>query len=409
MNIETNILLPSASIDVFVTDSETLDAARQLENDWRFTRVKINVQQGDVTTAIEFYKKNKSPNLVLVETATTDESFIKQLGVLSGRCDEGTNAVVIGPVNDVNLYRDLTSMGVSDYLVKSVSVETLSEVIAKTLIKNLGISGSRLVGVIGSKGGVGVSAMIQALAWGLAEKMDQKTFLMDAAGGWSSLSVGMGFEPLTTLHEAIKANEGGNSDSLNRMIFKAHEKLSVLASGSDTMLETSIQAPDYEDLINEMMKSHPIVLVDLSSAIPSLKRTVLNQAHEIIVVTTPTLSALRSTRSLLQEIKLLHDGDLSAVDLIVNMTGIASGKEVPNKDIEAALNYKPSLTLPFDPKLFVAAENEGRKLSSLSAGSEIVTKLLPIVNRVTGGNLESPKSDNLGLLDKVLGSLKGKG
>ena len=409
MNTETNILLPSASIDVFVTDSETLNAARQLENDWRFTRVKVNVQEGDVATAVEFYQSNKSPALVLVETPTTDDSFIDQLGVLSGRCDEGTNAIVIGPVNDVDLYRNLTSMGVSDYLVKSVTVETLSEVIAKTLISNLGISGSRLIGVIGSKGGVGVSAMTQALAWGLAEKMNQKTFLMDAAGGWSSLSVGMGFEPLTTLHEAIKANESGDSDSLNRMIFKPHEKLSVLASGSDTMLETSIQAPDYEDLINEMMKSHPIVLVDLSSAIPSLKRTVLNQAHEIIVVTTPTLSALRATRSLLQEIKLLHDGDTSSVDLIVNMMGIAPGKEVPYKDIEAALDYKPSLTLPFDPKLFVSVENVGRKLSSISSGSEIVTKLLPIVNRVTGGALEEPANNNINFIDKILNSLKGKG
>ncbi len=409
MNTETNILLPSAAIDIFVNDEETLRAARQLQNDWRFARVKVNVQQGYVENAIEFYKNNKSPNLVLVETATTEESFIVQLGELSSSCHEGTNAIVIGPVNDVNLYRDLTSMGVSDYLVKSVSVEILSDVISKTLIKSLGTSKSRLISVIGSKGGVGVSAITQALAWGLVDKMDQKTFLMDAAGGWSSLSVGMGFEPLTTLHEAIKANEGGDSDSLNRMLFKPHEKLSVLASGSDTMLETSIQAMDYEELITEMMKSHPVVVVDLSAAIPSLKRTVLNQSHEIIMVTTPTLGSLRLARSLLQEIKLLHDGDLSSVDLIVNMAGIAAGKEVPHKDIEAALGHKPSLTLPFDSKLFMTSENEGKKLSSVTAGAEIVTKLLPIVNRVIGGDLEVKNTNNQSLLDKFMHALKGKG
>lgn len=408
MNTETNILLPPAAIDIFVNDTETLSAAHQLQHDWRFARVKVNVHQGSVESAIEFYQTNTSPNLVLVETTRTDDSFVTQLGSLSGACEEGTNAIIIGPVNDVDLYRRLTSMGVSDYLVNPVAFKTLSEVIAKTLINSLGVSGSRLVSVIGSKGGVGVSAITQALAWGLVDKMDQKTFLMDAAGGWSSLSVGMGFEPLTTLHEAIKANESGDSDSLNRMLFKPHKKLSVLASGSDTMLETSIQALDYEELITEMMKSHPVVVVDLSSAIPSLKRTVLNQSHEIIVVTTPTLGSLRLARSLLQEIKLLHDGDLSSVDLVVNMAGIAIGKEIPNKDIEAALGHKPSLTLPFDSKLFVASENEGKKLSSVTAGAEIVTKLLPIVNRVIGGDLTLPENDNSNLLDKLMSALKRK-
>lgn len=406
MNTETNILLPSATIDIFINDQETLNAAHKLQDDWRFARVKINVQSGDVDTGIAYYQDSKSPDLVIVETQTTEESFIEKLGSLSSHCEENTNAVVIGPVNDVDLYRNLTSMGVSDYLVKSVSFETLSEVIAKILISNLGISGSRLISVIGAKGGVGASAITQALAWGLSDKMDQKTFLMDAAGGWSSLSVGIGFEPLTTIHEAIRANDSDEAEALDRMIYKASDKLSVLASGSDTMLETSIQAPDYEELVNEIMKSYPVVLVDLSSAIPSLKRTILNQSHEIVIVTTPTLSALRLARSLLQEIKLLHDGDLSSVDMIVNMAGIAAGKEVPNKDIEAALGHAPSLTVPFDPKLFVSAENEGKKLSSLSSGTEIVSTLLPIVTRVLGipaNDLEQPKNN---ILDRVLGSLK---
>lgn len=409
MNTETNILLPSATIDIFVKDEETLNAARALQNDWRFARVKINAQEGDVETAIHTYSEGKSPTLVMVETAVTDESFTEKLGVLSGNCSEGTNAVVIGPVNDVNLYRSLTSMGVSDYLVKPVPVQTLSDIIAKTLIQNLGTAGSRLISVIGAKGGVGTSAITQAIAWGLAETLNQKTFLMDAASGWSSLSVGMGFEPLTTLHEAVKANESGDSDSLHRMVHKAHDKLSVLASGSDTMLETSIQAVEYEELINEMMKSHPVVLVDLSGAIPSLKRTVLNKSHEVIMVTTPTLGALRMARTLLQEIKLLHDGDLSSVDMIVNMIGVASGKEVPAKDIETALDHKPSLTLPFDSKLFVGSENEGKKLSSMTAGAEIVTKLLPIANKVLAGDLPIPGPEAVGLLDKILNQLKGRG
>jgi len=52
VNTETNILLPSATIDIFVKDEETLNAARALQNDWRFARVKINAQEGDVETGL---------------------------------------------------------------------------------------------------------------------------------------------------------------------------------------------------------------------------------------------------------------------------------------------------------------------------------------------------------------------
>ncbi len=410
MSTETNILLPTANVDIFVRDKETLEAARSLVDDWRFARVTVSVVEGDVQTAIQSYQEAKSPALVIIETNTTDDSFIKQLGTLSGYCHEGTNAVIIGPVNDVNLYRSLTAMGVSDYLVRPVPLQTLSEVIASALITKLGISGSRLIGVIGAKGGVGTSSLTQALAWGISEQLGQKTILMDAAGGWSTLSVGMGFEPLTNLHEAARAAANNDKDTLARMFFSASDKLSVLASGSDSMLETSVQPAAYEELVEYLMKSFPVVLVDLSAAIPSLKRAVLSIAHELVLVTTPTLTSLRAARTLMQEIKLIHGGDISNTDLIVNMEGLIPSKEVPKKDIAAALEMTPTVTVPFDPKIFVGAENEGKKLTSNKGGAEIIDRLLPVAQRVLSDNRSEDRSNESGgVIEQFLNKLVKKG
>lgn len=409
MSAETNILLPTANVDIFIKDKETVEAARSLVDDWRFARVTVSVEEGDVETAIRSYQEAESPALVIIETDTTDDSFIERLGTLSEHCSEGTSAVIIGPVNDVNLYRNLTSMGVTDYLVKPVPLETLSEIIAKALIDKLGASGSRLIGVIGAKGGVGTSALTQGLAWGLSEKLGQKTFLMDAAGGWSSLSVGMGFEPTTTLQEAVRAASNKDEDTLARMFFKPNEKLTVLASGADPMLEDSVQAPQFEELIDFIMTSHPVVLVDLSNAVPALKRAVVNKAHELIIVTTPTLPSLRAARTLMQEVKLAHGGNTSKVDLIVNMEGMISSKEVPKKDIAAALEYTPKVTIPFDPKLFVGVESEGKKLTGDKGGAEIVKKLLPIAQQVlTGGERPIPEEESGGAIGQFLNKLTQK-
>ncbi|MEM6811680.1 MAG: P-loop NTPase [Pseudomonadota bacterium] len=404
---ETNILLPTASVHFFLKDAETTDAARSLVNDWRYARVNVSVEEGDVNTAVQSYQETTSPDLIIIETEKTDDSFVDELAELSAYCEENTNAIVIGPVNDVDLYRNLKQMGVSDYLVRPVPVDMLSEIVASALIEQLGTSGSRLIAVMGAKGGVGASALTQGLAWGLSENLGHKTFLMDASGGWSSLSVGMGFDPAGTLHEAVKAASTQDIESLERMYHKVNDKLTVLATGADAMLEASVHAQQYEDLIDFIMQSHPVLLVDLSDAIPSLKRTVLNKAHEILLVTTPTLPSLRASKTLMNEIKLLQGGNTDHIDLVVNMSGMIPGKEVPAKDIEVVLDEKPSVVIPFDAKAFVGTENEGRKLTQDKTGSSIVYSLLPVAERVlnpSGVTIQQPEQK--GLLDTVMSIVK---
>ncbi len=387
-------------------DKATIEAARALQNDWRFARVTINVHEGNVENAINLYAQSASPAIIMIETDTTDESFIGRLGELSGSCDENTSAVIIGPVNDVNLYRSLTAMGVSDYLVRPVPQDTLGEVIAQTLIEKLGAAGSRLIAMIGSKGGVGVSSLAQAMAYAASENLGQKTLLLDAAGAWSSLGVGMGFEPVASTAEAIKAVVARDADSLRRMLYNVNDKLSVLATGTEPMLELPIQIVQYEEIINNTMTSYPVVIVDLSGAGPALKKTVLTRAHEIVLVSTPTLASLRSARALMQEIKKLVGGG-GHVDLLLNMVGLAPGKEVPRSDIKTALDCEPQVVIAFDSKLFIGTENEGRKLSSEKAGQDVIQKILPLIQKMVSREVV-PVVDTSkdGLLGSILGKMK---
>jgi len=406
---ETSILLPSATVDLFLKDKATIEAARALQADWRFARVTVRVQEGDVETAIKLYAQSSSPEIIMVETDTTDDSFIGRLGELSGSCQENTSAIVIGPVNDVNLYRSLTAMGVSDYLVRPVPQETLSELIAQTLIEKLGAAGSRLIAMIGSKGGVGVSSLAQALSYGSSENLGQKTLLLDAAGAWSSLGVGMGFEAVGSTAEAIKAVVARDVDSLRRMMYSVNDKLTVLATGMEPMLEVAATINQYEEILNNALTSYPVVIVDLSGAGPALKKTVLTRAHEVILVSTPTLAALRSARGLMQEIKKLVGGHGGHIDLVINMVGLAPGKEVPKADIKIALDCDAQAVIPFDSKLFIGTENEGRKLSSEKAGQDVIQKILPLIQKIISRDV-SPIGDagGDGLLGSILGKMKTK-
>ena len=410
-NQATSILLPTSSVAVFSQEQSTLQAARDLINDWRFARVDVQAVEGDVSSAIQTYQSMASHDLIVIQTSVIDESFTDHLGELAAHCEEGTSAIIIGPDNDVNLYRKLIEMGVSDYMVHPVSAADLAAVTSKAIIEKIGVSGSNLIAVMGAKGGVGSTVIAEALACGVADVWQEKTILLDTSGGWSTLSVGLGFEPATTLSEAARAAEANDEDSLNRMMHSVSDKLSVLATGGDVMLEDNVTAEQLEMLLGMLMAKCPVVIADLSQSPQKLQKAVVSRAQKILIATTPTLPSLRLARTLLQEVKEVRGGEDGNVSLIVNMQGQASANEVSKADIEKAMEIKVDAYLPYDPKMFLGNESESKKLTDDLGGRAMIEEtLLPIIQKILGKtNIPSDgqkAGENSGFINTLVAKLK---
>ncbi len=408
-NQATDILLPTAGVGIISKDPETLGTAQQLLEDWRFARVTVDIEEGDVETAIEKYAQYASPELLIVQTEDIDDAFLGRLEELAGHCSEGTSAVVLGPVNDVYLYRNLIEMGVSDYLVRPIQLNVLSEVVAKTLISQLGVSGSRLITFMGAKGGVGTSSIIQAAAWGVSEILNKKACLIDASGGWSSLSVGMSFDPAGTLREISRAVEKDDEDSMNRMFFEASDNLTVMSGGGDAMLDTTITSDQYEKFLDMLMVKSPIVMVDVSGAEPELKKLLVSRSNQIVLVTTPTVTSLRFARTLIKEISDLRGGDADEVSMLVNKQGMAKQFEVSPSDIQEAIDMAPAGYVPHMPELFMGHESNARHILEDKEGLEVLqNKILPIIAKALSIGQDTPSDEKNEKKSGLLGGLLTK-
>lgn len=409
----TATLLPQATVAIYSRDAGTLEAARSIPDDWRFARVTMQIDEGDAIIATQAYEELESPDLIIIQTDTIDDGFVTQLEELAGNCGEGTEAIVIGPDNDVNLYRKLIDMGVSDYLVRPISTEMLAEIIAKTLIEQHGVSGSRLVAFLGAKGGVGTSMVAENCGWASSEVLKQKTLLIDASGGWSVHPVSMGFEPSTTLLEAAKAANNDDEDSIARMLFDASDKYTVLASGADVMLEPAVNDGDIEQIIEMLMVKYPVVLVDTSCASPALKKSILAKANSIVLVTSPTVSCLRLARSLVQEVTDMRGGSAEDVSILVNQQGIAPANELSKADIEKAMEASVDAVIPFDPKLCIRMESEGVCIANEKDAADMLkSSFVPLMRDILkldakAGDTAS-KSSKEGLLSGFLGKIGTK-
>lgn len=402
-NSKYNTLLPQASIALYSRDPDNGQAAHSLSSDWRFARVDISVRDGDVHNAIADCQNGPSPTLLIIQSDVVDEGFAAHLETLANHCSEGTGAIVVGPDNDVDLYRRLVDMGISDYLVHPLSYAVLSDVIAKSLIDELGVKDSHLITFIGTKGGVGTTALSAATAWGISEYLGQKTVLLDGSGGWSPFNVSLGIEPGATLQEAAEAAEAGDEDSLSRMLHSASGTLDVLASGENDSFNRPITPAQLEGLHDMLMARYPFVVTDLSDSSVGIKKVILNKAHQIVVVSTPTIPALRQARNLISDIANIRGGDRDSIDLIINMQGMNGGSEMSLSDIEEAVGTKIAARIPFAPKSFIGTESEGKRLIDDKDGTQIVRQqLLPLVGETQD---EAAAAD--GFLGGLVKSLKG--
>ncbi len=403
----TSILLPAARVDFFTMDEGTAAHAERLKGDWRFARVQVQSERMDIEGIIAKYAQVESPALIIVETNDISDTFIQKLEGLAGVCAETTDAVIIGPENDVHLYRSLMEMGIKDYLVRPVSEEDMVKVVARTLVEKHGLSGSRLVTVIGSKGGVGTTAVAQALAWNISETLKQKTILFDMAGSAGSVGVSYGLEPTATLTEAARLGGEGSDDDLKRICQTATEQLTLLLCGGDMMMGEPQNPDAIEALVDRLMQKYPVVVLDLSHAPKNVQKRMLSRAAEIVLVTTPLLSALRNTRTLLGELKSLRR-NTEGVDLVVNMQGMAGGEEVPMKDLKDSLGMDPAAVIPWEPKIFVASEAAGKPAGQNNAAAEIMGSLMALAAKAAAVENKAPapgkkESGSAGFLKKILG------
>ncbi|GAD59676.1 type II/IV secretion system ATPase TadZ/CpaE, associated with Flp pilus assembly [Brevundimonas abyssalis TAR-001] len=98
-----------------------------------------------------------------------------------------------------------------------------------------------------------------------------------------------------------------------------------------------------------------------------MRRTLIS-ADEVVVVATPDLASLRNAKNMMDLIRQGRPND-APPRLVLNQVGVPGRPEIPAKDFGAALGVHPSLTIPFEPKVFGAAANNGQMILDAAAKS----------------------------------------
>src|SRR6266850_1798555 len=375
--------VPRISINAFCEFPDTTAVLERAAADRRLSKAHVGVHEGGIVGALKYFSENPTPNLVLVETRNQGQTVVEELEQLANVCDETTKVIVVGRVNDVHLYRELTRRGVSEYLVAPLNPLHVIETIANLYVNPKAPPIGRVVVFAGARGGVGASTLAHNVAWYVAEGLKIDTAIIDFDLPFGTAGLNFNEDPGQGIADALASPERLDDVLLERLLIKCGERLSLFAAPALLDRDYDVEANAYESVVDQVRRSTPCVIVDLPHAWAPWSRQTLLAADEIVIVSTPDLASLRNTKNMLDVIHARRPND-APPRLVLNQTGIAKRPEIPVKEFAAAVGMEPNLVLPFDPELFGTAANNGQMLAEIRPHAAASEGMRTLAELVTG-------------------------
>lgn len=389
--------VPGISALFFYETANTAQLFRTVAQDRRMSRVSLDVHGGGLSAAIQYLSENATPNLIVVESQDAARQLVTGIDQLAGNCEPGVEVIVLGSQNDIGLYRQLMSRGISEYLVPPIEpigmINSISDLFADPEAPFLGKS----IAVVGAKGGAGASTIAHNLAWAISENVGMNTTLVDLDLTFGTTSLDFNQENAQTVIDALMAPERADAAVIERLLTSATDRLSLFTAPATVQSMDEIPPESYDYVIEVVRQIVPYVVLDLPHVWSRWTEQTLIGADEIILVCKPDLATLRNAKNLAEHLTAARPND-SAPRLVINMAGMPA--EIPVKEFAAALEMDPQIVLPFDPKLFGQASNNGQMLSELQADSKPSLLIDELASTLTG---RSAAPQQKTLLQKLLG------
>jgi pilus assembly protein CpaE len=379
--------VPRISIQVFHEFPDTASALSRASTDRRLAKAHMEVHPGGMNGAMEFFRQNPTPNLLIVETLGQGAAVLAELDHLAEVCDEDTKVIVIGRVNDVQLYRELTRRGISEYLVAPLNPLQLIETISGLYVKPDARPIGRVVAFAGARGGVGASTIAHNTGWYIAERLKINTAIIDLDLPFGTAGLNFNEDPGTGVADALAAPERLDDVLLDRLLIKCGEHLSLFAAPATIDRVYDVDPSAYESVIEQVRSSTPCVIVDLPHAWSVWARQTILSSDEIVLVATPDLASLRNAKNIIDMVRNQRPND-APPRLVLNQTGVPKRPEIPTKEFAAALNLEPTLVIPFDPQLFGTASNNGQMLPEVQPNAKASEGIRHLAELVTGRQVQ---------------------
>ncbi|PIW27053.1 MAG: hypothetical protein COW30_11815 [Rhodospirillales bacterium CG15_BIG_FIL_POST_REV_8_21_14_020_66_15] len=345
------------------------------------------------------------PARYLVLDLTDRADLIEAVNAFADVCKPHTRVLVLGVVNDVEVYRALIELGVSDYLVKPVAGPQLTAALVRlgeaagsdkvaAVATQPGPRGS-VTGVVSARGGAGASTVAVNLAWALSAGGRGKCALVDLDLRFGTTAMMLDLEPGRGFKEAL--DNPGRIDSLfmERAMVRATDNLSLLAGEEDVASEPAVAEGALDVLFDMLTGAFDHVVVDVPRW-----RLVDHAARfdRLFLVTEPTLAGLRDALRLKDAVRALAGSELPIL-IVLNKGGAAKRGELAVADAVNGGLPKPAYVLPDEVKAQAQAQAQGKPMVQIAPRAKASKVFFEMARDLAvDGTEEAPAKSLFGLI-----------
>lgn len=397
--------VPRISLQAFCESPRMAELVQGAALDRHMQKAHVKHHMGGAAAAVEAFRAAPTPNIIVIESSHDRDGLLTHLDELAEFCDAGTKVVVAGAINDITLYRELLARGVSEYMVEPFGVvdfvRAISELYASAGSEPLG----RIVAVYGAKGGVGSSTIAHNVAWSIARGLDVATVVADMDLGFGTAGLDFNQDPPQGIAEAVFAPDRLDANVVDRLLSKCSEKLSLLAAPATLDRLYDFDEASFDGIIDVLRATIPVIVLDIPHVWTAWSRRLLIGADDIVIVAAPDLGNLRNAKNIVDALKSARPND-DKPKLVLNSVGVPKRPEISQADFCKAVELDAAAVIPFDPKLFGTAANNGQMIAEVEAASKIAATFSDLARVVTGkGEVRKSKR---GLFDPILEKLARK-
>jgi pilus assembly protein CpaE len=389
------------SVQAFCETEQTATAVRSAGEDRRLSKAHLTVQMGGVAAAIEVYHTQPTPNVIILETEGSSD-ILAGLDQLATVCDAGTRVVVIGGANDVAPYRELVRRGVNDYVIGPVETIDVVRSICSLFAASEAIAVGRIIAIVGAKGGVGASTVAHNVAWAIARDIALDSVVIDLDLAFGTAGLDYNQDPVQGVANAVFSPDRLDTAYMDRLLSKCTDHLSLLAAPATLEQVYDFGANAFDSIFDTLRMTTSCIVLDVPHQWSGWTKRALVGADDILVVAEPDLANLRNTKNMLSMLKAARPNDRPPL-YCLNQVRMPKRPEIDARGFSKTIESQPIAAIPFDPRLFGTAANNGQMIAEISAGHRTTRMFQDIARLLTGrGEVKKPRGSFLAPIIKKL-------